>query len=105
MFKVMIFIFVYVTNINNTIFPKRTCCRYLIVITPRIAKASAKSKTEIITISTKLSFVSYDTDEGIFYVLLLDLDFCLKYLTFFRVLRYILCLIVLNIAAVTNNCL
>ena len=56
-------------------------------------------------ISIKRSLVSYDTDEGIFIVSLLDLDFFLKYLTFFRVLRYILYLIVLNIAAVTNNCL
>ena len=58
-------------------------------------------------ISTNFSFVSYNTDERIFNVLLLDLDFCLEYLPFFRVLRYILCLIVLNIAAVTvtNNCL
>ena len=65
----------------------------------------AKSETEIITISTNFSFVSYDTNEGIFNVSFLDLDFCSEYLTFFRVLRYILCLIVLNIAAVTNNCL
>ena len=65
----------------------------------------AQSETEIITISTNFSFVSYDTNEGIFNVLFPDLDFCLEYLTFFRVLRYILCLIVLNIAAVTNNCL
>ena len=56
-------------------------------------------------ISTTFSFVSYDTDEGIFNVSRLELDFCLEYLTFFIVLRYILCLIVLNIAAVTNNCL
>ena len=70
-----------------------------------MAKAGAKSETEIITIPTNFSFVSYDTDEGIFNVSLLDLDFCLKYLTVFRVLRNILCLIVLNIAAVTNNCL
>ena len=34
----------------------------------------AKSETEIITISTNFSFVSYDTDEGIFNVSLLDLD-------------------------------
>ena len=74
-------------------------------MTPRIAKASAKSETEIITISTNFSFVSYDTDEGIFNVSLLDLDFCLEFLTLFRVLRCILCLIVLNIAVVTNNCL
>ena len=61
-----------------------------------IATASAKSETEIITISTNFSFVSYDTDEGIINVSLLDLDFCLEYLTIvFRVLRYILCLIVL----------
>ena len=65
----------------------------------------AKSETEIITISTNFSLVSYDTDEGIFHVSLHDLDFCLEYLTIFRVLRYILCFIVLNIAAVTNNCL
>ena len=65
----------------------------------------AKSETEIITISTNFSFVSYDTNEGIFNVSFLDLDFCFEYLTFFRVLRYILCLNVLNIAAVTNNCL
>ena len=65
----------------------------------------AKSETEIITISSNFRFVSYDTDEGIFNVSFLGLDFCLEYLTFFRVLRYILCLIVLNIAAVTNNCL
>ena len=65
----------------------------------------AKSKTEIIMISTNFSFVSYDTYEGSFYVSLLDLDICLEYLTFFRVLRYILCLIVLNIASVMNNCL
>ena len=65
----------------------------------------AKSETEIITISTNFSFVSYDTNEGIFNVSFLDLDFCFEYLTFFRVLRYILCLIVLNIAAVANNCL
>ena len=55
-------------------------------------------------ISISFSFVSYDTDEGIFNFSLLDLDLCLEYLTFFRVLRYSLCLIVLNIAAVTNNC-
>ena len=48
----------------------------------RIAKAGAKPETEIITISTNFSFVSYDTDEGIFNVSLLDLDFCLEYLTF-----------------------
>ena len=65
----------------------------------------AKSETEIITISTNFSFLSYDTNEGIFNVSFLDLDFCLEYLSFFRDLRYILCLIVLNIAAVTNNCL
>ena len=65
----------------------------------------SKSETEIITIPTNFSFVSYDTNEGIFNVPFLDLDFYLEYLTFFRVLRYILCLIVLNIAAVTNNCL
>ena len=56
-------------------------------------------------ISANFSFVSYNTDEGIFGVSFLDLDFCLEYLTFFRVFRYILCRIVLNIAAVTNNCL
>ena len=56
-----------------------------------MAKAGAKSETEIITISTNFSFVSYHTDEGIFNVSLLDLDFCLEYLTSFRVLRYILC--------------
>ena len=67
--------------------------------------AGAKSETEIITISTDFSFVLYDTNEGILNVSLLDLDFCLEYLIFFRVLRYILCLIVLNIAAVTNNSL
>ena len=65
----------------------------------------AKSETEIITISKNFSFVSYDIDGGIFNVSLLDLDFCLEYFTFLKVLRYILCLIVLNIAAVTNNCL
>ena len=54
-----------------------------------IAKAGAKSETEIVTISTKFSFVSYDTDEGIFNVSLLDLEFCLEYLTFFTVLSYI----------------
>ena len=67
--------------------------------------AGAKSETEIITVSTNFSFVSYDTDEGIFNVSLLDLDFCFEYLIFLEVLRYILCLIALNIAAVTNNCL
>ena len=51
---------------------------------PRIAKAGATSETEIITISTNFSFVSQDTDEGIFNVSLLDLDFCLEYLTFFE---------------------
>ena len=96
---------IYVTNINNTFFPKRTRCRYYNIITSRIAKAGAQSETEIITISTNFSFVSYDTDGGIFNVSRLDLDFCLEYLPFFRLLRYSLCLIVLNIAAVTNNCL
>ena len=67
--------------------------------------AGAKSETEIITISTNFSFVSYDTDEGIFIVSLLDLDFCLEYLILLEVLRYILCLIALNKSAVTNNCL
>ena len=67
--------------------------------------AGAKSEIEIIMNSTNFSFVSYNTDDRIFNVSLLDLDFCLEYLTFFRVLRYILFLIVLNIAAVTNNCL
>ena len=56
-------------------------------------------------ISTNFSFVSYDTDEGIFNVSLLDLDLCSEYLTLFSVLMYSLCLIVLNIAVVTNNCL
>ena len=70
-----------------------------------IDKAGAKSETEIITISTNFSFVSYDTDESNINVSLLDLDFCLEYLTFFRVLSCILCLIVLNIAALMNNCL
>ena len=61
----------------------------------RIAKAGAKSESEIITISTNFSFVSYDTDEGIFNVSFLCLDFYLEYFTFFRVLRFfILCLIV-----------
>ena len=64
----------------------------------------AKPETEVITISTNFSFVSYDSDESILNVSLLKLGFCLQYLTFFRVLRYILCLIDLNIAAVTNNC-
>ena len=31
------------------------------IITPRIAKAGAKSETEIIMISSNFSFVSYDT--------------------------------------------
>ena len=70
-----------------------------------MAKAGAKSETEIITISTNFSLISYDTDESNINVSLLDLDFCLDYLTFFRVLKCILCLIVLNIAAQTNNCL
>ena len=74
-------------------------------MTPSIAKAGAKSETEIIAISTNFSFVSYDTNECIFNVSFLVLAFFLEYLTFFRVLKYILCLIVLNIAAVTNNCL
>ena len=74
-------------------------------MTPRIAKAGAKSETEIIMIFTNFSFVSYDTNEGIFNVSFLVLDFCLEYLTFLRVLKYILCLIVLNKADVTNNCL
>ena len=45
--------------------------------------AGAKSETETITVSANFSFVSYDTDEGIFNVSLLDLDLCLEYLTFF----------------------
>ena len=52
------------------------------IITPRIAKAGANSETEIITISTNFSFISYDTDESNINVSLLDLDFCLEYLTF-----------------------
>ena len=42
----------------------------------------AKSETKIIMISTNFSFVSYVTNEGIVNVPLLDLDFCLEYLTF-----------------------
>ena len=100
-----LYIFViFVTNINNTLCPKRTCCRYSNIIIPRKAKAGTKPETEVITISTNFSFVSYDTDEGILNVSFLDLDFWLEYLTFLRILRYILCLIILNIAAVTNNC-
>ena len=60
-------------------------------MTPRIAKAGAKSETEIITISTNFSFVSYDTDEGIFNNSRLDLDFCLEYLTFFLEFKGIFC--------------
>ena len=95
MIKVIMFIFfvIYITNINNTLFPKRTRCRYLNNITQRIAKAGAKLEREIIKISTNFSFVSYGTDEGIFNVSLLDLDFCLEYLTFFRILRYICALL------------
>ena len=59
----------------------------------------------MITISTNFGFVLYDADEGILNVSLFDLDFFLEYLTLFRVLRYILCLIVLNMAVVTDNCL
>ena len=70
-----------------------------------IAKADAKLETEIITISTNFSFISYDADESNINVSLLDLDFCLEYLTCFKNLRCILCLIVLNVAALTNNCL
>ena len=70
-----------------------------------IAKADAKLETQIITISTNFSFISYDADESNINVSLLDLDFCLEYLTCFKVLRCILCLIVLNVAALTNNCL
>ena len=51
-------------------------------MTPRIAKAGAKSETEIITISTNFSFVSYDNDVSNFNVSLLDLDFCLDILQF-----------------------
>ena len=39
----------------------------------------------VITISTNFSFVSYDTDEGIFNVSLLALDYCLEYLTFLEI--------------------
>ena len=78
----MIFIFIYIYTINNALFQNQTRCRHLNIITPKITKAGAKSETEIITISTNFSFVSYDTDEGIFNVSLLDLDFCLEYLTF-----------------------
>ena len=96
----------YVTNINNTLFSsKRTLCRYYNIITPSKANTGAKSETEISTISTNFSFVSYDNDEGIFNVSFLDLDFCLEYLTVFRVLSYIVCLIVLHKAAVMNSCL
>ena len=89
---------------NYTLFPKRTRCRCQNIITPRIANAAAKSETEIITISTNFSFVSYDTDEGIFNVSLLDLDFCLEYLAFLELKVYFVpcCL---NIAAVMNMCL
>ena len=47
-----------------------------------IAKAAAKSETEIIAITTNFSFISYDTDGGIFNVSFLDLDFCSEYRTF-----------------------
>ena len=68
-----LYIFViYLTTINNTLFPMRTRCRYYNIIIPRIAKAGAKSETEIITIFTNFSFVSYATDEGIFNISLLD---------------------------------
>ena len=92
----------YVTYINNIHFsPKWTCCKYLYIITPGIVKFGAKSETEIIMISTNFSFVSYDNDEIIFNVSLLGLDFCLEYITVFRVLNYILCLI----AVVIDRCL
>ena len=42
-----------------------------------IAMVGARCKTEIITISTNFSLVSYDKTEYIFDVLLLDLDLCL----------------------------
>ena len=62
----------------------------------------AKSEKEIITISIYFRFVSYDNDWGILNVSLLELDFCLKYLTVFRL---VLCLNVLNVAFVINSCL
>ena len=49
----------------------------------RIGKVANKFEPEIITISINLRLGSYDNDEGFF---LLDLDFCLEYLTDFRVL-------------------
>ena len=45
-----------------------------------------KSEPEIITISINLRLGSFDNDEGFFLFFLLDLDFCLEYLTDFRVL-------------------
>ena len=61
----------------------------------------AKSEAEIITISTNFSFVSYDTDDSIFNVSLLDLDFCLNIFHFSEFKVYFVCLVVYNIAAVT----
>ena len=67
MIKVVFLFLIYVTNINNIVFsPKRTHCRYEIIITTRICKMGVKSETKIITISTNFSFVLYDNDEGIF---------------------------------------
>ena len=53
----------------------------------------AKSQAEIITLSANFHFVSYENDEGIFNFSLLDLEFCLVYLTvFFSVLSKFLCI-------------
>ena len=61
-------------------FSNRTRCRYLNIINTRICVVGAKCEVEIITISTNFSccFLSYNQDECIFNVSLLDLDFCLK---------------------------
>ena len=67
--------------------------------------ACAKSETEIITISTQTSDLFHMTPMKVSLMFHFLIWTSAGISNMFRVLRYILCLIGLNIAAVTNNCL
>ena len=75
MIKVVFFIYLLYTLPTNVILSFHQNghqCKYLNIITTSKGKVGAKSKTEIISIFTNFSFVSYDNDKGIFTVSLFD---------------------------------
>ena len=95
---------VYVTNINNILFPKRSAVDTKIVYL-RIANAGAESETEIITLFPQNSVLFHMTPMKVSLMLHFLIWTSAWHVLHFLEFQIFLCFIVLNIAAEANNCL